>query len=83
MQVKKQLTKHYKNKREIWFKGEFDYWSCKWGECTATFTRAIMRFGEHKNFNKIYSHIALFLSTAKKPCEAKANKFNLKHWIRN
>ena len=44
MKVKNELTKRYKNKREIWFKGEFDCWSCKWGECTAIFTRAIMQF---------------------------------------
>ena len=43
----------------------------------------MIQFGEHKSFNKIYSPVALFLSTAKKSCEAKANKFNLKHWIRN
>lgn len=43
----------------------------------------MIQFVEHKSFNKIYSHIALFLSTAKKSCEAKANKFNLKHWIKN
>ncbi|CAD9194207.1 hypothetical protein QAC21B_00962 [Acinetobacter bohemicus] len=42
-----------------------------------------MQFGEHKSFNNIHSHIALFLSTAKNPCEAKANKFNLKDWIKN
>ena len=42
-----------------------------------------MQFVEHKSFNKIYSDIALFLSTAKNPCEAKANKFNLKDWIKN
>ena len=83
MQVKNELTKRYKNKREIWFKDEFACWNCKWDECTAIFTRAMIQFGEHKNFNNIYSPVALFLSTAKKPCEAKANKFNLKHWIIN
>ena len=65
MNVKNELTKRYKNKREIQFKDEFDCWSCKWGECTAIFTRAIMQFVEHKSFNKIYSDIALFLSTVK------------------
>ena len=83
MNVKNELTKRYKNKREIYFKDEFYCLNCKQGECTATFTRAIMQFGEHKSFNNIHSHIALFLSTAKNPCKAKANKFNLKYWIKN
>lgn len=43
----------------------------------------MIQFVEHKSFNKIYSPVALFLFTAKEPCEAKANKFNLKHWIKN
>ena len=84
MKVKNELTKRYKNKRKRFsLRMNLIAGIVNGGEGTATFTRAMIQFGEHKSFNNIYSPVALFLSTAKKRCEAKANKFNLKHWIRN